>query len=51
MSASWGERMKASRIGLVALVGLLFALAGCNTVAGVGEDLSAAGHAIKKAAD
>jgi predicted small secreted protein len=26
-------------------------LAACNTVAGVGEDLSAAGHAVSKGAD
>ena len=28
-----------------------FGLAGCNTMAGFGQDMSDAGHAIKKAAD
>ncbi len=30
--------------------GLLFALAGCNTVKGVGQDVQKAGNAIEKAA-
>ncbi|AGK50608.1 MULTISPECIES: entericidin A/B family lipoprotein [Burkholderia] len=34
-----------------ALAGFVFGLAGCNTVAGVGEDINAAGRAIKRAAD
>ncbi|CAM8762542.1 hypothetical protein NCM_00796 [Burkholderia pseudomallei] len=34
-----------------ALAGCVLGLAGCNTVAGVGEDLNAAGRAIKRAAD
>lgn len=34
-----------------ALAGFVLGLAGCNTVAGVGEDLNAAGRAIKRAAD
>jgi entericidin A len=39
------------RAALVAFAGALLGLAGCNTVAGFGEDMSAAGHAIKKAAE
>nr|WP_323119958.1 entericidin A/B family lipoprotein [Burkholderia alba] len=38
-------------LAVATLAGLAFGLAGCHTVAGMGEDLSAAGHAIKKAAD
>jgi predicted small secreted protein len=36
---------------VLALVGFGFALAGCNTVEGVGKDVSATGNAIEKAAD
>jgi len=39
------------RAALVALAGALLGLAGCNTVAGFGQDMSDAGHAIKKAAE
>ncbi|WP_207004699.1 entericidin A/B family lipoprotein [Trinickia mobilis] len=39
------------RAALFALAGALLGLAGCNTVAGFGQDMSDAGHAIKKAAD
>ncbi|MDA8252580.1 MAG: entericidin A/B family lipoprotein [Rhodospirillales bacterium] len=38
------------RLFLLALP-LLALLAGCNTVAGAGEDLSAAGHAITNTAE
>ncbi|VVE10296.1 MULTISPECIES: hypothetical protein [Pandoraea] len=31
------------------LVGSLFALAGCNTVDGVGQDISGAARTVKKA--
>ncbi|KVL90673.1 entericidin A/B family lipoprotein [Burkholderia stagnalis] len=37
--------------GMLALAGLLFGLAGCNTVAGFGQDVNAAGNAIKRAAE
>ncbi|AOK57477.1 entericidin, EcnA/B family [Burkholderia stagnalis] len=36
---------------MLALAGLLFGLAGCNTVAGFGQDVNAAGNAIKRAAE
>jgi entericidin A len=39
------------RAALLTLAGALLGLAGCNTVAGFGQDMSDAGHAIKKAAD
>ncbi|MCX4164100.1 MULTISPECIES: entericidin A/B family lipoprotein [Paraburkholderia] len=39
------------RTVLLALTGMLLGLAGCNTVAGFGQDMDDAGHAIKKAAD
>jgi entericidin A len=39
------------RTVLLALAGMLVGLAGCNTVAGFGQDMDDAGHAIKKAAD
>jgi len=35
---------------LFALVAAAFALAGCNTIAGVGKDVEAAGKAIDKTA-
>lgn len=34
-----------------ALAGSIAGLAGCNTVAGFGQDMSEAGHAIRKAAE
>ena len=33
------------------LAGALLSLVGCNTVSGFGQDMSDAGHAIKKAAE
>jgi len=39
------------RAALLALAGALLSLAGCNTMAGFGQDMSDAGHAIKKAAE
>ncbi|MEW6464588.1 entericidin A/B family lipoprotein [Tibeticola sp.] len=42
--------MKTSLITLVAALGLLAGLSGCNTVRGVGEDVQKAGSAIEKAA-
>lgn len=35
------------RTGAVALAACLFAIAGCNTVEGVGEDIEAAGDTIE----
>jgi entericidin A len=34
-----------------ALAGVLVGVVGCNTMAGFGQDMSDAGHAIKKAAE
>ncbi|PMS16182.1 entericidin [Trinickia dabaoshanensis] len=39
------------RAALLALAGALLGLAGCHTVSGFGQDMSEAGHAIKKAAE
>jgi predicted small secreted protein len=36
---------------LVTLAGLVLGVAGCNTVAGAGADVKAAGGAVEKAAD
>jgi predicted small secreted protein len=36
---------------VLALVGFAVAVAGCNTVEGVGKDVKATGGAIEKAAD
>ncbi|MFC0401367.1 entericidin A/B family lipoprotein [Paraburkholderia rhizosphaerae] len=38
------------RFALAAFAGLLLGLAGCNTVSGFGQDMSAAGHSISNAA-
>jgi len=38
-------------IALLLLISFVFALAGCNTVEGVGKDVKATGQAIEKAAD
>jgi entericidin B len=38
-------------LGLVMLTGVASMLSACNTTAGAGEDLSAAGHAITNSAD
>jgi predicted small secreted protein len=35
----------------VCLIGLTLALAGCNTIEGVGKDVKATGQAIEKAAE
>jgi predicted small secreted protein len=37
-------------VTLLALAGFAFTLAACNTVAGVGADVKAAGGAVEKAA-
>ena len=42
----------ARRLAVVSLIaGLVAAIAGCNTVAGVGKDMKAGGQAIENAAD
>lgn len=38
-------------IGKLALAALLLAVAACNTVQGVGEDLSSVGRTVEDAAD
>ena len=38
-------------VALLAVAGFTFAVAGCNTVEGVGKDVKATGNAIEKAAD
>ncbi|CAN7654840.1 entericidin A/B family lipoprotein [Trinickia sp. LjRoot230] len=39
------------RLGLIAIALAFAGLAGCNTMAGFGQDVDDAGHAIKKAAE
>jgi entericidin A len=39
------------RVAICVLAGALLSLVGCNTVSGFGQDMSDAGHAIKKAAE
>ena len=38
-------------VALMALVGIVVAVAGCNTIEGAGKDVKAAGSAVEKAAD
>ncbi|WP_175757252.1 entericidin A/B family lipoprotein [Burkholderia cepacia] len=38
-------------VAALALAGLGFGLAGCNTVQGFGQDVNAAGNALKRAAE
>jgi predicted small secreted protein len=38
-------------LAALAVAGAVFGLAGCNTVAGFGQDVSAAGSALKRAAE
>ena len=38
-------------VALMALAGFVLGLAACNTVAGAGADVKAAGGAVEKAAD
>src|SRR5581483_3796349 len=46
-----GNAMKKMLVAWLALAGLALAVAGCNTVEGVGKDVKATGNAIEKAAD
>lgn len=39
------------KVTALLLAGMVFALAGCNTVGGVGEDVQAAGNAIENGAN
>lgn len=41
----------AAVLALAAVLGVTGLLGGCNTTAGAGRDLSAAGHAVTNAAD
>ncbi len=47
----WRRRAISMLLGVFLLAGAAIALSGCNTTAGVGEDVSAAGHAVTNAAD
>jgi len=46
-----GRHGVALGLGVLAMLGLLLALGGCNTAAGFGQDVSNAGHAVTNAAD
>jgi predicted small secreted protein len=43
------RKIMSKKILSVLIMGLAFALAGCNTVRGVGQDLEKGGEAIQKA--
>jgi len=43
--------MKKTIATLIALVAVAAALAGCNTIHGMGQDIQKAGSAVEKAAD
>jgi predicted small secreted protein len=45
------SKVIARLVAALALAGLGFGLAGCNTVRGFGEDVNAAGNALQRAAD
>ncbi|PFH30412.1 MULTISPECIES: entericidin A/B family lipoprotein [Burkholderia] len=45
------SKVIARLVAALALAGLGFGLAGCNTVQGFGEDVNAAGNALQRAAD
>jgi predicted small secreted protein len=45
------KRMTITALALLVLAGSAALLAACNTTAGVGEDMAAAGKAIEKSAD
>jgi predicted small secreted protein len=45
------SKLIARLAAVLALAGLVFGLAGCNTVRGFGEDVNAAGNALQRAAD
>jgi entericidin B len=47
---SKGKKMKRI-LGLLLLVSSIAGLSACNTVAGAGQDVSSAGHAVTKSAD
>jgi len=43
------ERMSKIRMTMLVLVGALFVLTGCNTIAGVGQDISGSARAVQHA--
>ena len=45
------KRITITSLALLVLVGSAALLGACNTTAGVGEDMAAAGKAIEKSAD
>jgi predicted small secreted protein len=45
------SKIIARLVAALALAGLGFGVAGCNTVRGFGEDVNAAGHALQRAAE
>ncbi len=44
-------KIAAVLLNLVLLAGVIALLGACNTTAGVGQDVSAAGHAVTNSAD
>jgi predicted small secreted protein len=51
MSSMLRERIAKVALAAFLVAGALTTLAGCNTTAGVGQDLSAGGRAISNSAD
>jgi predicted small secreted protein len=43
------ERMSKVRMTMLVLAGALFVLTGCNTIAGVGQDISGSARAVQHA--
>jgi predicted small secreted protein len=45
------KRTRLSALILIAISGAVLLLGACHTIAGAGEDVSHAGHAVEKSAD
>jgi entericidin B len=51
MSKRLSQRIASVAFAAALLIGALTPLAACNTTAGVGQDVSAAGHAVTNSAE
>ena len=50
-SVAYAQTLLVRFLSVLVLVGAAVALSACNTTAGVGQDVSAAGHAVTNSAD